>query len=94
MDAIDETLEQRGSVYGDYDGGCRLRVDIMNLIRNRHKAVNGKAMPLIYEEYIRDIVNKLSRLATSPNHIDTWHDIAGYAKLTEEILHEIQEPPK
>jgi len=28
---------------------------------------------------IWDVVNKLSRLAVTPDHIDTWHDISVYA---------------
>ena len=58
----------------------------MKLIKDRHQAVNGKLLDALHMVYIYDIVNKLSRLATTPDHIDTWHDIAGYAMLVEEAL--------
>ena len=33
--------------------------------------------------YLSKIVMKLSRLAISPDHVDSWTDIAGYARLVE-----------
>ena len=82
---IDKTLAQRGAVYGDYKGGSEFRAEVMKLATNRYKAVNGKEMEEVDRVYIYDIINKLSRLTTTPNHIDTWHDIVGYAKLVEEV---------
>ncbi len=91
MDAVDKTLEERGEVYGDYKGGTALRVQILALINERHREVRARPIDPLHQIYILDIINKLSRIATSPDHIDTWHDIAGYAKLTEEALqNEIQ----
>ena len=84
--SIEETLEERGKVYGDYKGGSELRADIMEIIELRYMAVHGKNMDKLMKVYIYDIVNKLSRLAVTPDHRDTWHDIAGYAKLVEEAL--------
>lgn len=83
---IEDTLAQRGAVYGDYKGGSELRAYIMEIITNRHKKVNGYEMSKLHQIYIFDIVNKLSRLSTTPDHLDTWHDIVGYAKLVEETL--------
>nr|DAV53872.1 MAG TPA: hypothetical protein [Caudoviricetes sp.] len=86
MSNVNETLKQRGAVYGDYKGGSEFRANVMKLIKDRHQAVNGKLLDALHMVYIYDIVNKLSRLATTPDHIDTWHDIAGYAMLVEEAL--------
>jgi len=83
---IEETLQERGAVYGDYEGGSELRASIMGIITDRHQKVNGKPMDKVHQVYIFDIVNKLSRLSTTPDHLDTWHDIAGYAKLAEDTL--------
>lgn len=86
MSNIEETLAQRGAVYGDYKGGTELRASIMGIIEGRHLKVTGKPMKRTHSIFIFDIVNKLSRLSTTPDHLDTWHDIAGYAKLVEDTL--------
>ena len=85
---IEDTLKERGDVYGDYEGGSELRASIMDIIEARHFMVNGKGMSKLHSIYIFDIVNKLSRLSVTPTHKDTWHDIAGYAKLVEDTLTE------
>nr|DAS91489.1 MAG TPA: hypothetical protein [Caudoviricetes sp.] len=86
MNNVNETLKERGKVYGDYKGGSFFRSVVMRAIIARHAEVNHGGMPDIYMVYLYDIVNKLSRLASTPDHIDTWHDIAGYATLVEEAL--------
>lgn len=91
MSNVNETLKQRGAVYGDYKGGSEFRANVMQLIKNRYAEVNGKLLDALHMVYLYDIVNKLSRLASTPDHIDTWHDIAGYATLVEEALKREQE---
>lgn len=86
MSEVKETLKERGKVYGDYKGGSEFRANVMELIADRYAKVNHGGMPAIHMVYVYDIVNKLSRLAVTPYHIDTWHDIAGYATLVEEAL--------
>ena len=86
MNNVNETLKERGKVYGDYKGGSEFRANVMELIADRYAKVNHGGMPAIHMVYVYDIVNKLSRLAVTPYHIDTWHDIAGYATLVEEAL--------
>lgn len=86
MSNVNETLKERGKVYGDYKGGSEFRANVMKLIIDRYAEVNHGGMPAIHMVYLYDIVNKLSRLASTPDHIDTWHDIAGYATLAEEAF--------
>ena len=88
METIKQTLENRGDVYGDYLGGTTLRSDIYNSILLRYAEVNDRQMDPVNAVMIFDIVNKLVRLSTTPDHKDTWHDIAGYATLAEEALNE------
>lgn len=88
---VEETLESRGEIYGDYLGGTVFRTEVMAAIRERYMANTGFPMPRLYQTMIFDIVNKLSRLAVTPNHIDTVHDIIGYAKLYEEVLQNAEE---
>ena len=86
MSNVNETLKERGKVYGDYKGGSEFRANVMELIVDRYAKVNHGGMPAIHMVSVYDIVNKLSRLAVTPYHIDTWHDIAGYATLVEKAL--------
>ena len=86
MSNVNETLKERGKVYGDYKGGSEFRANVMELIVDRYTKVNHGGMPAIHMVYVYDIVNKLSRLAVTPYHIDTWHDIAGYATLVEKAF--------
>ncbi len=83
---VDSTLEERGSVYGDYEGGSKFRASVMHMIHSRYEEIHGTPMNSLSSVYIFDIVNKLSRLTVTPDHIDTWLDISGYAKLTHDIL--------
>jgi len=85
-DEIKETLKNRSGRYGGYGEGIKLRNTILNLINNRCREIHGRQMDQIDLERIWDVVNKLCRLAGDPQHIDTWHDIAGYALLSEEDL--------
>ena len=88
---VEETLKERGSVYGDYEKGSILRASIMQLIKMRYRGEHGEEMSSLHQIYIFDIVNKVSRLAVTPDHLDTWHDIAGYATLVEEAIQGAQD---
>ncbi len=88
MNEINEILKKRNNVYGDYKGGNVLRTNIMSQITSRYKIVNGKEMPKYYVYAIFDIVNKLTRIAVTPEHIDSWADIQGYSKLILESIEE------
>lgn len=88
MSNVNETLQKRGEVYGNFSHGIALESEILSLIKGRHYAEVGTDMPEWYAVAISKIVMKLSRLAVSPDHIDSWHDIAGYAVLVEQHLKE------
>lgn len=83
---VEDTLKNRQSAYGSYDKGTEFRATVMAAIRKRHVEEHSKPMDSVHEMMIWDLVNKLSRLAVSPDHIDTVHDIAGYATLYEKYL--------
>lgn len=88
MSNINQTLEKRGEVYGNFAQGIDLEAVIMQNIKGRYYTENGVDMSEWYAVAISKIVMKLSRLAVSPTHIDSWHDIAGYAVLVETHLKE------
>ena len=85
MSDVLKTLADRGSVYGDYGVGTEFRAGVMDLIDMTRVKHGFKALTTKEKVYIFDIVNKLSRLVATPSHIDTWHDIAGYASLVEAV---------
>jgi hypothetical protein len=86
-ETISGTLSNRTKIYGEYGLGIKLRADIIELILKSYTEQNeGVQMSKFYEGAIFDIVNKLCRLAVTPNHIDSWRDIAGYSLLMEKHL--------
>jgi len=88
MNKLKETLESRKAVYGPYREGCIIRMELMDIIKDAYRQFHKEDMPKIYIEYFFDVMNKFSRLAISPNHKDSWHDVAGYATRIEESLNE------
>ena len=83
MTTTDQVLEQRGTVYGDFYDGVSLEAVILENIKDRYRKTHEKELDPIYVIYLSKIAMKLSRLAVSPHHIDSWTDIAGYARLVE-----------
>jgi hypothetical protein len=90
MSNLRETLCERNSKYGGYNVGTKLRADIMDLINQSHVYHHRKEMPAFWYIAILDIVNKLTRLAVTPDHLDSWHDIQGYAKLVEGHIRDLE----
>ena len=86
MNTVDETLKERGANYGDYLSGVQDRAAIMNTLIQAHSKAHQSIMSAEAQGMLWDIVNKLCRLAITPDHIDSWHDIQGYAKLAEEAV--------
>ena len=83
---VDETLKERGEVYGEYAGGLNFRKNMEALLHGRHKEVHGAEMSAKDMFLFNDIIAKLSRLAVTPRHVDSMHDLAGYALLVEEVI--------
>jgi len=86
MATVNETLEERGNVYGEYSEALDCKNSIMDALRLRHKQTNKEPMSLEHEMMFQDVIGKLSRLGSSPTHLDSWHDLAGYSLLVERTL--------
>lgn len=84
--SIEETLEQRGSIYGDYEDGVVVRGEILKSLADHKEACTGEGFTYAETIMITDLVNKLVRFAGSPTHVDSIHDLAGYATLIERTL--------
>jgi len=78
---VDETLAQRGKHYGDFVK----TFDVIQQIKDALKdGVGWAAMPPERRETLEMIAVKLGRLVSGDSgHADSWHDIAGYARLVE-----------
>lgn len=82
MSDIEQTLEQRGNTYGEYKDNARITCLIMDILK---AGTNYKALQPIHECSLMVIAQKMARIVNGdPNHKDNWHDIQGYAKLTED----------
>lgn len=87
---VDETLESRRSCYG---GSFLEQSQISQALKSAlHNSPNWKKMRVDQREALEMIMTKISRISYGdPNYIDSWHDIAGYARLIERDLIETQE---
>ena len=86
--AVDGTITERGAVYGPYSVNSEICQQIKDIFRYRP---GFKALLPCERESLDMIFHKISRIvvgaeagATPPSRVDSWHDIAGYAKLSED----------
>lgn len=84
MKTTDEVLKERGSVYGDFTDGSDVEAVIMGILAENHFNQTGKSLTELERIFFSKIIMKLSRLSVTPDHIDSWTDIAGYARLVEQ----------
>lgn len=81
---VNDTLKERGRTYGDFADVAHRAQSIKGVIRC------GKTwtrMASCQREAMEMMANKMARLLEgSPNHVDSWHDIAGYAQLVVQYL--------
>ena len=86
MNSIAETINERESTHGNfYTMACTTQW-MKSLLR---QGKNWEDMSLDQHEALEMIVHKISRILSGDNnHVDSWHDIAGYATLIELRLEE------
>lgn len=87
---IDDTLAERGNRYGDFTG----HGFITQLLKKDMRAFcpAGDSQILAWDkldphqqEALDMIAHKIGRILNGdPDYADSWHDIAGYAKLCED----------
>jgi len=88
---VNDTLKQRGQVYGSYEKVIETRATIMDALKAHHKQATGDEMSATIEVAFGDLVLKLVRGAGAPYYPDSFHDLAGYAKLMEDMADEDRE---
>ena len=83
-DNVETILAQRGKDYGDYASKAQFIQNMKLLIR---MSPNWFDLDPDMRESMEMIVHKMGRIAYGdPSHLDSWIDIAGYAKLVSDRL--------
>lgn len=81
---VQDTLNERGSRYGDFTDHAIIAQRLQNVMREQ----NGwHGLDAVKKQALTVIADKIARiLSGDPEYADNWHDIQGYAKLVEERL--------
>lgn len=83
---VESTLKERGSRYGTFSGHARVAQDLKNVLWCALQE-RRKVLPPVQLEALDMICHKLGRIINGDNnYADSWHDIAGYAQLVDDIL--------
>lgn len=87
MTDIDTTLAERGSRYGTFMGHAKITQHLKKSLWYHMDERKYEAMEPDQIEALEMICHKLGRIVNGdPNYADSWHDIAGYAKLVADRL--------
>ena len=81
---VDEILTKRATSYGGYGAGVECRAKILAALNEKHIETQGTDLPEGLRIMFGDVVLKLMRIASDPNHKDSYIDLAGYAKIIKE----------
>ena len=84
--SIEATLKERQSTYGSFEDVAFVTENIMAILAQAR--VNGlNDLPHTHRMALYMIASKMARIVNGDfNHVDGWHDIAGYATLIENLL--------
>ena len=87
---IDETLDERAKDYGKFIEGAEIMQMLKRIVHNYIEA-RGTKLAFDQREAIDMIIHKLGRIINgNPDKVDTWVDIAGYAKLVADRLEGVE----
>lgn len=84
MSDIAATLAERGKRYGSFTDHAEITQFLKRALQNHQgwSRLSGDQ-----KEALDMIAHKIGRiLSGDPNYADSWHDIAGYAKLVDDRL--------
>jgi hypothetical protein len=77
--SIEDTLEQRDEVYGNFEDQAMITMRLKAVIR---ALIKWERLACDQQEALEMICVKMARIMNGdPNYVDNWHDIAGYATL-------------
>jgi len=84
MNNTDQTLEDRGTRYGDFAGHALVTQSIK---RAMSESENWQSLSDDKREALEMIAHKIGRILNGdPDYQDSWHNIIGYARLVERQL--------
>lgn len=82
VDNLTDTLAARKAQYGDFTDHARVAQALKEICR---ASPSWQNMHPFHKEALDMVMHKAGRLLCgNPNHVDSWHDIAGYARCAEE----------
>lgn len=85
---VDQTLAERGTRYGDFAGHAKITQGLKKVFIESPK---WNALADDQKEALEMVAHKIGRILNGdPDYADSWHDIAGYSKLVEDRLTEVQ----
>ncbi len=86
MSNVDKTLDGRGNEHGEFmDHACIAQE--LKISMRRHNKRKWIQLDPDMREALEMIQHKVARILNgNPKHIDSWHDIQGYARLVERRL--------
>jgi hypothetical protein len=85
---ISDLLEKRQHDYGEFSEGVACQAQMLKALRKQYALHHGVAMPDKAVVHFSFMLIKLARLAVSPEHLDSWKDIEGYAHLIHSAIME------
>lgn len=86
LPSVENTLSERGNRYGSFAGHAAVTMRLKDILREE-LAIRNKTLPCDQQEALDMICHKIGRIVNGDNnYADSWHDIAGYAKLVDDIL--------
>lgn len=84
--SVEKTLQERGNRYGTFSGHADVAQTLKRVIA-RNLGRRNKDLPSYQQEALDMICHKIGRIINGDNnYADSWHDIAGYAQLVDDIL--------
>ena len=89
-DGVDAILDDRAQDYGKLIQGAEIMQMLKRIVHNYIEA-RGTKLAFDQREAIDMIIHKLGRIINgNPDKVDTWVDIAGYAKLVADRLEGVE----
>ena len=82
MEQVTDVLKDRGAIYGSFEESSNICFVLFNIALQLHPF---KPVPTVFVGNFH-IAGKISRLYKTPNHEDSWLDIAGYAILIADSI--------
>jgi len=87
---VSTTLAERGNRYGEFKGHAEVTQRLKAVVESE-LTWRTKLLDPDQQEALDMIFHKIGRIVNGdPNYADSWHDIAGYAKLVDDRLNKEQ----